>query len=148
MKFQHKKETVKDAFDQIRMLWMKEALLQDHYFTKYALFVNLAEFETSNFEKELNNLITTVIDTDSLIISGKQYTNEIFTKEYQIEIFGNSFGLHPSPTFYGGTVENIEKLSNAWEAVYMLNDKFSEHDIDYLAPALLSSNIKYRILEH
>lgn len=148
----HGRKTVKDALDQIRLLWTKEALIEDRFMCSHAVFVDLAQFDPSTFRKELNNLLVLTKNDDHLIISGSnEVDNKLFDNKWQTKNLHTVLeGPHPTTKFYGGKYSLIESLSNQWEAMYRWynqNDMFSDKECHYLIPSLLGSQIKFKIIE-
>lgn len=147
----HGRENVKDAFDQIRLLWSKEALHDDKFLCKYQVFVNLAEFDPKTFSKDLKSLLVMSEKDDKLIISGREEENHTFTLKWQQKNLNKTLeGLQPTTKFFGGTFENVEWLSNQWEAMYIWHTPLklkSYKDHEYLIPALLPHLDRVTIIE-
>ena len=148
----HGCQNVLDAYDQIRLLWTKEALNEDRYMASHHVFVDLAQFEPATFKKELSNLITVSANDSHLILSAKRgIKNETFDEQWLEDKFGRGVGeLHPTVKFFGGSFENVEWLSNQWEAAYIWyaqTGKISNKDYEYLPIAVLSSVDKVKLIE-
>lgn len=148
----HKQNTALDAFKIIRLLWTKEALLEDRFLSEYQVFVNLSDMDPSSFEKELNNLISMSENKTHLILSGSpSIENNLFSDDWLVNKFGHGIGrLHPTVKFFGGSFENVEWFSNQWEASFLWYsqiEKNSLHDRDYIPPAILGSLDRVKLLE-
>jgi carbamoyltransferase len=152
LKNYHGEKTVLGAFDKIRLLWTKEALNEDRYMASHHVFVDLAEFDPATFQKDLSNLITMSQNNSHLILSAKRDSvNTTFDEKWLSDKFGRGMGeLHPSVKFFGGNLENVEWLSNQWEAMYLWYcqlGKVSNLDHEYLAPAILGAVDKVKLIE-
>ncbi len=148
----HMTTEVLDAFDKLRLLWTKEALTEDRYLTTHSVFVDLAQFEPSTFNRELNNIITMSNNDDHLILSASpNIKNETFSEEWLEEKFGHGMGeLHPTVKFFGGKYENVEWLSNQFEAQYLWYcqlGKISLKDYEYLPLSILGDTGKVKLIE-
>lgn len=148
----HGKKTVKEAYDQIRFLWSKEALLEDRFLTSHVVYVNLAEFDPDTFRKELSNLLVLANNDNNIIISGRtDIVNGTFDEKWQKDkLHSVHKGPHPTAKFYGGKFSFMEQLSNQWEAMYIWynqNGMKSDKDYEYLIPALIGGQIKFKIIE-
>lgn len=148
----HKQKTVLDAFKILRLLWTKEALMEDRFLSEHQVFVDIAQFSDDTFEKELNNLIIMSENKTHLILSGRpDIQNSLFSDEWMMNKFGKSMGrLHPTVKFFGGSFEHVEWFSNQWEAMYLWYsqmDKNSLDDKDYIPPAILGDIDKVKLIE-
>lgn len=148
----HQQKTVIDAFKILRLLWTKEALHEDRYLSEYQLFVDAAQFAPEAFVKELNNLAILSENKTHLILSGKEgVENSLFPEEWLSNKFGRGIGrIHPTVKFFGGSFENVEWLSNQWEAMYLWYSQLGKHslaDHEYLPPAILSTFDKVKLIE-
>jgi len=151
-KHYHKEHTVGGAYDKIRLLWTKEALHEDRYMATHHVFVDLAQFEPTTFNRELNNLITLSKNDTHLILSAKRdLTNETFDDKWLANKFSKGLdALHPTVKFFGGSFENVEWLSNQWEAMYFWYSqlgKVSNKDYEYLALVVLEAFDKITLIE-
>ncbi|QDJ96489.1 carbamoyl transferase [Xanthomonas phage Xoo-sp13] len=152
LKNYHGSTTVVEAFDKIRMLWTKEALNEDRYLASHHVFVDVAQFVPSSFNKELTNIITMSQNNTHLILSAsRNVTNELFSEQWLSDKFGQGIGLlHPTVKFFGGSFEHVEWLSNQWEAMYLWYSqlgKISVKDHEYLPLAILGSIDKVKLIE-
>lgn len=148
----HGEDTVLGAFDKIRLLWTKEALHDDRYMASHHVFMDLAQFDSTTFSRELNNLITLSKNDTQVILSAKSgIVNETFDEKWVADKFGTGIGrLHPIVKFFGGSFENIEWLSNQWEAMYLWYcqlDKISTKDYEYLAPVYAEAKDRIMLIE-
>ena len=148
----HKKITIQDAYETIRLLWTKEALNEDRYMASHHVFVDLAQYSPKTFKKELNTLITLSNNDDHLILSASSTVkNDMLSEQYLEDKFGHGMGeLHPTVKFFGGSFDNVEWLSNQFEAMYLWYagiGKLSLKDYEYLPLALLSSVDKVKLIE-
>lgn len=151
-KHYHGSNDVLSAYDKIRLLWTKEALNEDKYMASHHVFVDLAQFDPSTFAKELNNLITVSQNNTHLILSASpNVVNETFSHEWLADKFGQSIStLHPVVKFFGGSFENVEWLSNQWEAMYLWYcsiGKISQKDYEYLPLVMLGALDKVKLIE-
>lgn len=148
----HGTSTVLDAYDKIRMLWTKEVLNEDRFLGAHHVFVDLAQFDPTTFQKDLNNLVT-MSQTDShVVISAKRgLVNTTFSEQWLEDKYGRGIGeLHPFVKFFGGSFDNIVWLSNQWEAQYLWYcqlGKISVLDYEYLPPAILENIEKVKLIE-
>jgi carbamoyltransferase len=152
MKNFHKCNDVLSAFDKIRMLWTKEVLLENKYLNSHHVFIDLSRIDTKSFEKILGNLVTMAQNSTHLILSSqKNLTNKIFDDVWMINKFGKPIGeLHPTTTFFGGSYELVEWLSNQWEAMYLWYGqlgKISLIDREYLDPAIMNKIEQVKLIE-
>lgn len=148
----HKQTTVIGSYDKLRLLWTKEALNEDRYMASHHVFVDLAQFDVATFPKELNNLITMSQNDAHLILSAQRgLVNNTFSEKYLEDKFGRGIGdLHPTVKFFGGSFENVEWLSNQFEAMYIWYaglDKVSQLDYEYLPLGILGSVDKVKLIE-
>lgn len=148
----HGKQTVLEAYDKIRLLWTKEALNEDRYMASHHVFIDIAQFEEKTFKRELTNLIAMSQNDTHLILSASSgIKNTTFSEQWLEDKFGRGIGeLHPTVKFFGGNFENVEWLSNQWEAAYLWycqTGKVSEFDYEYLPIAVLSSVDKVKLIE-
>jgi hypothetical protein len=125
---------------------------EDRYMASHHVFVDLAQFDPSTFSKDLNNLITMSQNDSHLVLSAKRgIVNDTFDEKWLEEKFGRGIGeLHPTVKFFGGNFENVEWLSNQWEAMYLWYcqlGRVSTLDHEYLPPAILGAVDKVKLIE-
>ncbi len=147
----HNADTVVGASATIKLLWTKEVLHENRYMAANHVFVDISQFDPTTFRKELSNLITMSKSGELILSARRGIINDTFDDKWLADKFGKALDeLHPTTKFFAGSFENVELLSNHWEAMYLWYcglGKISKIDYEYLPLTILENPNKIILIE-
>lgn len=91
---------VKDFYDYVKLLWIKPIMQENVFRTKYHVFVDVTDLSLDNFHHDAMNAVSFVTSNNDKILI-KEVDDKAVSK------------------VFGGSLENIEWLSNQYEAILL-----------------------------
>ncbi len=136
-----------EAYTKIRLLWTKEVLKENHHICQHHSFLDVDYYGETILTGVTQDLIA-LSNNDEFVVTQKEEPSfALFDKDYVIKKVGSISDFACSGSAFGGSFENVENFSNAYEAVmlwYSNLDKVSYNDADYMVMVASENPHKYR----
>ncbi len=144
------KKSITAFAGKIKMLWCKDAILENVYNTTHHLLIDIDEYQ-QHYNDITNDIKFLINIHDDIITVSHSNTNtsDIFTNKYLFEKYDKTYDKFPTHAYVVGNSTNMEWFCNNQEGVFLwyMNQNKVASISEYMLISYIENLSRYKLLD-